>query len=259
MSGWDVLKAIAPYTVPVLLAALVAVLTPALTTARRLRQDLAVDTEMLERLPRTSRTELRAEVMRRALILVSITRYPPVTRNDVLALLGFVLTIGWAVLTLVQTSRPDALDPQMILIMAPALFGSLAVGSWTAFYRPWSVRAEGRLRYVDQHLGEAAGRELAVALRVGWMIATFGGAGATGAMFAGILMVAGELYSWNLGLVVLGATAALMLTFYGFGRIEAKTDLSSQLLLHDPKWFAEFARAADATEDRTPKRKRRER
>ncbi|MBX9246706.1 hypothetical protein ICW40_18105, partial [Actinotalea ferrariae] len=198
---------------------------------------------MLERLPGTSRAELRAEVKRRAFVLVSITRYPPLTRNDVLALLGFALTIGWATLTMLDIRRPEAVDAHMVLIMAPALFGSLAVGSWTAFYRPWAGRAEGRLKYVDQHLGKDAGDELAVALRVGWTIAYLVGALATGAMFAGILFVAGERYSRNQGLVVLGAIAAVvMLTFYAFGRIEQTTGLHLQILLHDKAWIAEQAR-----------------
>lgn len=45
MSAWELAKLIAPYAIPALLAGLVAVLTPAFTAARRLRQELAVDTD----------------------------------------------------------------------------------------------------------------------------------------------------------------------------------------------------------------------
>ncbi|GEK22383.1 hypothetical protein CXY01_29030 [Cellulomonas xylanilytica] len=66
-----------------------AAIGPALVTNRRLRSDLAIEAAMLAQLPKPVRPELREEVRRRTLLLVSATRYPPLTRLDLLALIAF--------------------------------------------------------------------------------------------------------------------------------------------------------------------------
>src|SRR4051812_12729213 len=101
---------------PIALAVVTAVLSPALVTPRKLRHDLAADTAMLDRLPRKERADLREDIQRRARQLIAATRWPTVTLYDLLALLG-VTAISTSVIFayVLPMTQPDndglLLDP----------------------------------------------------------------------------------------------------------------------------------------------------
>jgi hypothetical protein len=80
MCGVELLVDALPYVLPIALAGVTALLSPALATPRRLRQELASDVELVGKLPMRERADLGDDIQRRARHLIAMTRYPTVTR-----------------------------------------------------------------------------------------------------------------------------------------------------------------------------------
>ena len=171
-SGRRHVKDLIPYVVPAVIAFFGVTLGPAFLTTRRVRQDLASDTELLGRLRAGSKehTELAEAVQSRTLHLVSMIHFPAATRLDVLAWLGAVgcaaLTTAWLFVSTLPALRPY-LAPDPLTAGITVGLGPIGVMSaWVAFQQPWSKRAVGRVRYVRSHLGEEEATETWRSLRL---------------------------------------------------------------------------------------------
>jgi hypothetical protein len=182
----ELVKGVLPYVLPIVLATVTAVLSPALVTPRKLRHDLAADTGMLEDVPRRARPELREDVERRTFLLVSLSRYPSLTLFDLLSLLGLAAVCTGAVVGVVQMHESPELVASSLPV--PIAIYAFASGCWTAFYLPWTTRADGRLSYIERHLGIEEARHAAKTLRV---------AHAT-ALLSGVVALAGPLVAYSL-------------------------------------------------------------
>jgi hypothetical protein len=148
-------------------AGVVAVISPVFRTSRRLREDLRHESELLEHLPPRSRAELRAEIARRVYVLVALTKYPPVTRVDVLAW-GTWAVCAVAAVSFAITAPVDFWGSDWMPIfssLAPGVL--LAIGAFFASYRPWARRARRRVLYVQQHIGQDEAVVVARMVRVG--------------------------------------------------------------------------------------------
>ncbi|WP_344066930.1 hypothetical protein [Terrabacter lapilli] len=170
----DVLKDLIPYVVPAVIAFFGVTLGPAFLTTRRVRQDLASDTELLGRLqPGTKEhTELAAAVQSRTLHLVSMIHFPAATKLDVLAWLG---VIAWSLTATAWWMASASTQPVLRILTGldpltagfPMWIGVASIlTTWLGFQHSWSRRAVSRVRYVRAHLGEAEALETWRSLRL---------------------------------------------------------------------------------------------
>ena len=164
-----------PYVLPLALAAFTAAVDPAMVTPRRLRSDLVIDADLVDKLPLQERADLREDIRRRARHLVALMKHPSVTLSDLLALLGFT---GIAVTLLIGDVLPAHRAGETPQLADPMTIGGwltvLAI-LWSAFYVPWASRAKARLLHIQQHLGESEAWEVARTVRVADMAALFAG------------------------------------------------------------------------------------
>lgn len=166
IAGVDLLAKSLPYVLPLALAAVTAAVGPAMVTPRRLRNDLVIDTELVDKLPLQERTDLREDIRRRARHLIAIMKYPSVTFFDLLVLLGFT---GIAVVLLVGDVLPAhraGETPQLSDPMTTGGWVAALTVLWSAFYIPWASRAKARLLHIQQHLGKDEAKEVARTVRV---------------------------------------------------------------------------------------------
>jgi hypothetical protein len=147
--SWSFLEPLVPFV----LGALGTLAASTFITSKRLRTELAQETEMLERLPRDARVELRADIRRRALLLASINRYAPITRLDLLLL--FWLGVGYALPVYVTiallTDRTDTGPTTLVVGTVGFTVGATLI--WRLFYGQWRERANARIAFVGKRLG----------------------------------------------------------------------------------------------------------
>lgn len=241
--------------VPAVIAFFGVTLGPAFLTTRRVRQDLASDTELLGRLQPGSKehTELAQAVQSRTLHLVSMIHFPAATRLDLLAWLGAVGCAALATAWLFVMSQP-ALRP---FVAPDFLTAGMAVGfgpidvmtAWVAFQQPWGKRAVGRVRYVRAHLGEEEAEETRRSLRLAEK-ASF----VVGIVLALYTLVVSTLASSKapdavIGLVIASAVLAGGLSGFGFIATRRRHGLDNVLPpLVEDDIAADKARAAEEAE-----------
>ena len=193
------------FFVPLILGALGTLIASTFLTSNRLRKELDQESAVLDRLPPGARAELRAEVKRRALLLVSINRHPPFTRVDFLLVVAFLAVAGFGIAFAVSISTTDSprFTPEYLLTIPVAV---AMYGPWRNFYSSWCRRAVARLRYVERHLGAEQAVSTAWMLRLGDRFAGFGAillfAAATTAMVTAVLHATGVDLPW---LIFIGA------------------------------------------------------
>jgi hypothetical protein len=157
-----------PLLAPLILGVVTTAVASTFVTAKRLRNELQQESEMVDRLPPDAQNELRAELRRRALLLVSVNRFPPFTRVDLLALfgVGVGLATGGFFVHAIATRRIE--EPGFgILALAVPLYCFV---SWNLFHPHWAKRALSRLRYVDKKLGQDESQPLARMIRIGYYL-----------------------------------------------------------------------------------------
>lgn len=247
------LKDLIPYVVPAVLAFITVVLGPAFITTRRVRQDLASDTELLGRLQPDSKehTELGEAVQSRTLHLVSMIHYPAITRLDVLAWLGVVAcsagSVAWWVLMNQPSLRPFLLTDFLTAPMPLALVPPAAMSAWVGFQQSWSRRAVSRVRYVRRHLGldEALEtlRSMRLAEKASYYVAIVLVACTIVALTAAALS-SPDVLRWS---VI--AFALFVAAFLGFGFVRTRQGHGLENVLPallEADFAAEAERAADA-------------
>ncbi|GAA5031802.1 hypothetical protein GCM10023258_30280 [Terrabacter aeriphilus] len=253
--GVDVLKGLIPYVVPAVIAFFGVTLGPAFLTTRRVRQDLASDTELLARLQPGSKehTELAEAVQSRTLHLVSMIHFPAATRLDVLAWLGAVgcavLATAWLFVMTQPALRPFVTPDFLTAGMALGIGPIGVMTAWVAFQQPWSKRAVGRVRYVRAHLGEDEAEESWRSLRLAEKVSFV-----VGIVLAVYTLVVSTLASSKapdavIGLVVTAAVLAAGLSGLGFIATRRRHGLDHVLPpLLDNDIAVDKARAAEEAE-----------
>lgn len=161
---WRVVELVGPF----LLGAAGTLVASTFVTQRRLRTELAAESEMLDRMPRTVRVEMRADISRRGMLLVSMTRYPPMTRIDLVLSLVLIAALASAGALCVNTSElPNA--PSINWLAIPGMLVVTAL-PWFAFAQSWAARASARLRFVVHHLGRDEAVPVAFMVRIGGVL-----------------------------------------------------------------------------------------
>lgn len=213
----DALGTLVPLLVPFVLSVVGLLLGSTFVTTRRLRNDLQRDTEILARLPSEERLELRAEVRRRSMLLVAQVRFPTFTHIDLVALLGYLGSIGALVFYAIQVPGIEPAEFGYFLLAAPFFLGGWALRCWWWFYGPWSFRAAHRIKFVREHLGDYDARAIAFMARIGNSIALIIGLALvpilTSLLFAVVINHLGWLDWVTAGMVLvpLGMLAVLFL------------------------------------------------
>lgn len=191
----------AKVVVGVIGAGLVATISPLFRTARRLRDEVRA-TEFLERVPRSARLELRRELNRRTHLLVSLTRYPPVTRVDVLAFGAWVIAGAFAVSTGLNVPADVAVNEVIVAATLTSAIGYAAFGSFSTTHRAWVDRAGRRVAYLDQQTGRDEAMTTARMIRTGDALLGLVPIPLGVALFAPIAFALNELTSPQVGATV---------------------------------------------------------
>lgn len=133
------------------------------STARRLRNDLATDTKLVEELDGDVKEDLEKSVTERAYRLVAATRYPSLTWYE--AALGLLLVpLFWLLFSapgeLRTLAKQDAVEPPLVG-PGQALTMIFVFVTYAALVHSWSGRAASRIVYVYRRLGDNEARALA--------------------------------------------------------------------------------------------------
>jgi len=248
---WEVIQLVAPYVIPALIAGLAAVLAPALSTARRLRSDLGTDAELISKLPPGARAELRADVSRRAHLLVAVTRHPPLMRNDILAIAGCALGLAFAfALAWNAPTKPGQDDPLSYFLMGGLFSLFIPFSCWQRFYVAWARRAHLRLRYIEKHVDETTAQDTAFSLRMAYIVAFF----LPALLQVGVLTYFAHaigaylsperdaVSSWIFG----GLLVSLAIVVFTYGLTDLRSPLGIHLLHYHPEFGPELRRQDDA-------------
>ena len=193
MTRVDMLNQALPYALPIALAAVTALLTPALVTPRRLRHDLAIDTEIVDRLPTQERADLNDDIKRRARHLIAVTRYPTLTLYDLLALLGLTGITAFVIFGHVLPASRAGDDALILDPLSAGIASLFGASCWAAFYVPWGTRAKSRLEHLLAHLGVDEARDAANTVRVAYLTALGAGVSAVVGMQVAIAVVTFEV------------------------------------------------------------------
>ena len=191
----ELLKLVLPVLGPVVIGILTALVGSAVLSSGRLRRDLAVDAELLEKLPPHVQEQMREDVGRRTLHLIAITRHPVLTLADLLSLAGFLLVvalgIGNAVANLTDDDRNW--DGTVGALFAVPVFGAAA---WGAFHQGWTRRGLARLQYTEEQLGTVDAAERARVLGVARRVSRLGAALLVGGTVAAVAITMGMSLEW---------------------------------------------------------------
>jgi hypothetical protein len=149
------LKLVLPLVAPVAIGIASAAFGQLLLTSRRLRDDVAADTELLERLPVDVRRELDEEIRDRAYLLVAYTRYPGLTGPEILTLTAVLMLAAAGIAIVWDEHHAVAADNYPNLY--PLVYSGLVIlgiaAAWDFYLKSWVPRTMGRVAYILWHLG----------------------------------------------------------------------------------------------------------
>lgn len=131
------------------------------SSARKLRGDLTSDAKLSEYLDGQAATDLHETIRDRSHLLVAATRFPSLTGYEIALTFLFVPVFLWLFVV------PDNLrelsemgDRPIELSGIGQLFSILvALVTYSALARSWSTRAEARIVYVYERLGDDTARQ----------------------------------------------------------------------------------------------------
>src|SRR5215218_10332372 len=164
----ELVTKLAEYVVPAIVALLASTFGPALLTAAKLRRDLSSDAEILAGLPSDVQTALRADMARRARLLITYSKDPSITLPDLASLLGMLVLAVWWVFMCIEIRNGEVLDelgPGLVFGAGGSVFIAM-IGLWLTFYGRWSKRAGRRLAYIEEHIGQDEAIARALVLRL---------------------------------------------------------------------------------------------
>ncbi|GAA4368005.1 hypothetical protein GCM10023146_13120 [Nocardioides caricicola] len=152
--------------VPLAVAGLAALLTPALLPTRALRRELAVDVGMLENLPAGgARAELSDSVESRAVKLLAWTRYRSLTRSEMFTfvLSGLLAAVAfWEVADDLFSRRESELAAALAFTVALASGAMWLLATWS-----WHSRSLDRLHHLQDRGATEAVADARRGLKVG--------------------------------------------------------------------------------------------
>jgi hypothetical protein len=135
----------------VLGATFVALIFPALRLPRILRKDLVVDAQFLESIDEPARAELRADMTERSVHLVAFSRFPSITRTEIV---GLVAIAGLGALSVVNglaiPSVKNYFDGEAHGLSLMCFFFQAVI--LAVSLRGWPDRTIGRLEYTRDRL-----------------------------------------------------------------------------------------------------------
>ncbi|MFT0846763.1 hypothetical protein VR010_03310 [Actinomycetaceae bacterium L2_0104] len=131
------------------------------STDRRLRNDLASDTALLEKLRGKVRSDLRRTINHRAHLLVAATKYPSLTLYEVALALMFIPLFWWLFGAPEELRELSELGEKPIELsgMGQVFCTVIALVTYSAIVRSWSGRAAARIVYIYDRLGDDAARQ----------------------------------------------------------------------------------------------------
>lgn len=126
------------------------------TTGRRLRSTLSHDVELLESLRGAAARDLRADVQRRAHLLVAQSRYPQVALYDALMVLIMLATVSAQIYMAYEMRQTPAGDraPEGYDTWVPLVNLLIATIAFAGLTKSWTSRGANRLIYIFQTLGD---------------------------------------------------------------------------------------------------------
>ncbi|HEX3244679.1 MAG TPA: hypothetical protein VHX16_04675 [Chloroflexota bacterium] len=206
----ELLKLLLPFLVPLVIGIASTVFGQLLLTSRRLRSELATDSDMVDRLPDEAQDELREEIRRRTFQLVAYIRYPTLTRPEILALLAMLLITAASVAAVWDMHRVGQ-EPNQNPLLVSGFWVALMASCWVFFLHSWVERSANRVGYIQRRLGVEQARETLRVLRVTWWGAMLGGLACVLTPFLSLLFVSdvyelrGGQQGWAIaGVIVLG-------------------------------------------------------
>lgn len=136
------------------------------TTGRRLRSTLSHDVELLERLRGTAARDLRADVQRRAHLLVAQSRYPQVVLYDALMVVVALIATSLQIYVAYEIRNTPAggIPPEGYDSWVPAANFFFAALAFAGLTKSWTTRGALRLRYIFSSLGDEEAKQKAKVL-----------------------------------------------------------------------------------------------
>ena len=136
------------------------------TTGRRLRSTLSHDVELLERLRGTAARDLRADVQRRAHLLVAQSRYPQVVLYDALMVVVALIATSLQIYVAYEIRNTPAggIPPEGYDFWVPAANFFFAILAFAGLTKSWTTRGALRLLYIFSSLGDEEAKQKAKVL-----------------------------------------------------------------------------------------------
>ncbi len=136
------------------------------TTGRRLRSTLSHDVELLERLRGTAARDLRADVQRRAHLLVAQSRYPQVVLYDALMVVVALIAASLQIYVAYEIRNTPAggIPPEGYDSWVPAANFFFAILAFAGLTKSWTTRGALRLLYIFSSLGDEEAKQKAKVL-----------------------------------------------------------------------------------------------
>ncbi|HEY0188160.1 MAG TPA: hypothetical protein VGC67_11785 [Cellulomonas sp.] len=228
----------APLVIAAVVSGLIAAISPLLSTSRRLRDELVRETQILTQVPPSARSQLRAEIGRRTHTLVSLTRYPPVTRWDVLVLAMYVTSPFTILFILKNTSFEDSWTQKGPALVVTVLAPLAMISSWRSAYTRWSRRAEARLRYLESHVGHGEACAAARMVQIGDALISVAGLPLLAWISAEVAVLCSTFMAeWACSVAAIAClVASFVVVYHTLNHSDTLSPLINELLEPKPFW-----------------------
>lgn len=201
------------------------------STARRLRNDLAIDVKLVFELEGDVRDDLQGSVTERSYRLIAATKFPSVTWYEA-ALALLLIPVFWWLFSAPNEVRSLAEQGEVTFeLSGPGQAVALTVAyiTYAALVRSWSSRAAARVVYVYRRLGDEEARALVRLLAFPAHLVPVGFVSALALSLLLNVKEITEAFDWQPGAAVLITTAISMILILVTFRIARREDLFEQM------------------------------